>query len=146
MGILVHGVFKAFPGEWGELLPVVEFLLYKTPQRNTGLTPRDLDRAWSLSTPLERELLPFQLAESEPLSEMAQRQFGDWRRLRDLVKELIGREARRTQTLVNRHRPDKLIQPGDRVLWRDVKMTKERAGKGPLASRSYWPRHGPAGR
>ena len=79
---------KAFPGEWGELLPVVEFLVYNTPQRNTGLTPRDLDRAWSLSTSLERELLPFTVADSEPLSEMAQRQFADWRRLRDLVKEL----------------------------------------------------------
>jgi hypothetical protein len=32
LGITVHGVFKAFPGEWGELLPVVEFLLYNTPR------------------------------------------------------------------------------------------------------------------
>ena len=52
LGITVLSVFKAFPGQWGELLPVVEFLLCNTPQRNTRLTPRDLDKAWSLSTSL----------------------------------------------------------------------------------------------
>ena len=131
LGITVHGVFKAFPGEWGELLPVVEFLLYNTPQRNTGLTLRDLDKAWSLSTSLERELMPFTTAPDEPISDMAQRLFGDFRKLQRLVKDMVGKEAKRAQELANRHRPDKLIQSGDRVLWWDPKMTKERAGRTP---------------
>ena len=131
LGITVHWVFKAFPGEWGELLPVVEFLLYNTPQRNTGLTPRDLDKSWSLSTSLERELLPFETARDEPISEMAQRMFGDFRKLQRLVKDMVGKEAKRAQELANRHRPEKLLRTGDRVLWRDPKMTKERAGRTP---------------
>ena len=69
------------------------------------------------------------MADSEPLSELLQRQLPDWRRLRDLVKELLEKEARRAQELVNRHRPDKLIQEGDRVMWKDVKIGKERAGR-----------------
>ena len=52
-------VCGAYPHEWSELLPVVEFLL--------ATTPRDLERAWSM----ERELEPFTVLEWEPLSEYA---------------------------------------------------------------------------
>ena len=68
LGMLVHDVFKCLPNEVGELIHVVEFIIYDTPGPH-GYTPRDIDRRWSLSTLLERELQPFQIQESEPVSD-----------------------------------------------------------------------------
>ena len=45
------------PGEWGQCVPIVEWIRYNTPSR-CGLTPRDIDKGWSIVSPLERELLP----------------------------------------------------------------------------------------
>ena len=62
MGILVKDVIKCFPHEAGELLRVVEYTVYNTPGAH-GFTPRDIDRRWSLASPLERALQPFQVNE-----------------------------------------------------------------------------------
>ena len=48
MGILVKDVVKCFPFEFGELLRIVEFIVYNTPGPH-GFTPRDIDRRWSLA-------------------------------------------------------------------------------------------------
>ena len=48
-GLLLLEVFKAFGTEWASMLPACEFLLYNTPRGDSGLTPRDLDRRWSLA-------------------------------------------------------------------------------------------------
>ena len=53
MGMLVNDVMQCFPNETGELLHVVEFIIYNTPGAH-GYTPRDVDRRWSLATPLEK--------------------------------------------------------------------------------------------
>ena len=53
-GAFVHDVFRAFGTEWDELLPLAEIVRNNTPVRQTGLTPRDLDRRWILASPLER--------------------------------------------------------------------------------------------
>ena len=73
-GILVKDIMQCLPNETGELHHVVEFIVYNTPGGH-GYTPRDIDRRWSLSTPLERELQPFQAGASEPLSEYVARLF-----------------------------------------------------------------------
>ncbi len=57
-GCFVFDVFKSFPGKWVEMLPFLELCRNNPPCSVTGVTPRDLDRAWSITTPLERELLP----------------------------------------------------------------------------------------
>ena len=49
LGMLIHEVVRCAPGEWAELLPVVEFIRFNTPSRS-GLTPRDLDRSGSLAS------------------------------------------------------------------------------------------------
>ena len=59
MGMLVKDVMQCFPNETGELQYVVEYIVYNTPGAH-GYTPRDIDRRWSMSTSLERELQPFQ--------------------------------------------------------------------------------------
>ena len=68
MGMLIKDVLRALPNEVGELLYVVEFINYNTPGAH-GYIPRDIDRRWNLSTPLERELQPFQVNEFEPLDD-----------------------------------------------------------------------------
>ena len=68
LGMLLHDIMKCLPNETGELLHVVEFIIYNTPGAQ-GVTPRDIDRRWSLSKPLERELQPFQVHEFEPLDD-----------------------------------------------------------------------------
>ena len=60
LDMLIADVLRAYKHEWTELLPVVEFSLYNTPGPH-GYTPRDIDRRWSLATPLERELHPFEI-------------------------------------------------------------------------------------
>ena len=56
LGIL----FACAPGHWGELLHLAEFVMWNTPG-NHGFSPRDLVHGWSLASPLERKLLPFEL-------------------------------------------------------------------------------------
>ena len=43
MGMLVKGIMQCSPNETGELLHVVEFIIYNTPGPH-GYTPRDIDR------------------------------------------------------------------------------------------------------
>ena len=68
MGIMVKDVMQCFANETGELQHVVEFVVYNTPGPH-GLTPRDIDRRWSLASPLQRELQPFQVKQFEPLTD-----------------------------------------------------------------------------
>ena len=53
MGLLLRDVCQCFPNEHGELQYVVEFIVYNTPGPH-GLTPRDIDRRWSLAHPIAR--------------------------------------------------------------------------------------------
>ena len=56
MGILLHSVIKTNPGQWAELLPLAEFVIWGSPGA-TGLAPRDLVMSWSLASPLELSLI-----------------------------------------------------------------------------------------
>ena len=56
MGALLTEVVRCHPGQWAQLFPLVEFIRYNTPNR-TGLTPRDRCCAWSVASPLEKDLL-----------------------------------------------------------------------------------------
>ena len=68
LGILILDVVRTARSYWSELLVVVEFVLYTTPGPH-GFTPRDIDRRWSVGSPLEKELSPFQVLEFEPLTD-----------------------------------------------------------------------------
>jgi len=87
-GMLVKDIFQCLPHETGELFPVVEFIVYNTPGPH-GYTPRDIDRRWSLATPLERELQPFQVSEFEPLSEYVAGMFHNYREIRARVMDAL---------------------------------------------------------
>ena len=103
MGIMVADVFKCMPNEVGELLHVIEFIVYNTPGPH-GYTPRDIDRRWSLATPLEKDLSPFQIAEFEPVSEYIRKVFRTYRELKVKVltylqtKSVEGAEYRRFES------------------------------------------------
>ena len=52
-GMLVKDIMQCFTNETGKLHHVVEFIVYNMPGPH-GYTPRDIDRRWSLATPLEK--------------------------------------------------------------------------------------------
>ena len=66
LGMLLKDIFRCDPSEWGELLVVVEFLLYNTPGEH-GYTPRDIDRQWSTSVPLLKDLQGFRVLDFETI-------------------------------------------------------------------------------
>ena len=111
------------PNETGELQYVVEFIVYNTPGPH-GYTPRDIDRRWSLSTPLERELQPFQVNEFEPISEYVAKLFQNYREIRVRVLGWMQEKSRKRAELANRFRTSKMIQPGMQVVLRDPRHRK----------------------
>ena len=74
MSMLVNDILRCFPNEAGELLHVVEFVVYNTPGPH-GYTPRDIDRQWSLSCPLDREMAPCDVSRFEPGTDRARTMF-----------------------------------------------------------------------
>ena len=117
-GILVRDVMKCFPDEDSELIPCVEHMIYNMPGPH-GYTPRDIDRRWSMGTPLERELHGQVVSESEPMSERARTLFKVYEHVRQRVLHVKRQDAMRRADLSNRRRIGKRIEVGDRVLVRD---------------------------
>ena len=123
LGMLVRDVMQCFPNEFGELHHVVEFIVYNTPAAH-GLTPRDIDKQWSMHTPLARELLPFRVGELEPLSDYASRLFQSYREIRQHVLTFLFATKEKRAQLANRFRHAKPIVEGMRVTLRDPRHRK----------------------
>lgn len=122
-GMLVHDIMKCLPNEVGELLHVVEFIIYNTPGAH-GYTPRDIDRRWSLATGLDKELQPFQVQEFEPVLQYVQQLFRAYREIRiQILTHLQDQTYKRTE-LANRFRRSKSIRVGDSVVLRDQRQRK----------------------
>ena len=117
-GILVMDIMKCFPDEVSELLPCIEYMIYNTPGPH-GYTPRDMDRRWSMKTPLERELHGVQVSESEPIQDKVKQMFNVYGQVRTQVLELKRQQAMQRADLSNRRRVGKRVQEGDYVLVRD---------------------------
>ena len=112
-----------FPYESGELLRVVEYLIYNTPGAH-GFTPRDIDRRWSLASPLERALQPFTVNEFEPLTEYVAKLFSNYRDIWVKVLTHMQEAAQKRVDLANRFRKPKELVPGTKVLLRDPRHRK----------------------
>ena len=89
-----------------------------------GIAPRDLERAWSLAIPLERDLEPFTVLEWEPVSEYAARLFRRYRELRLKVLNHRAEESAKRASLLNRYRVSKQLAVGDVVVLRDPRTTR----------------------
>ena len=103
------------PGEWAQCIPVVEFIRHNTPSQ-CGLTPRDVDRAWSIVSPVERELLPFEPAQVETVSQVARTQFDAFRKVRSIMLQHRYKEGRRRAELANHVWTARLPTEGDLVM------------------------------
>ena len=119
---------RCSPGEWAELLPLVEYIRFLTPNAS-GITPRDLDKCWEVGTSVERDLA-LMAAQSplEPLAEVAQKQLSAFRRVRNSMLQAKARDANRRVEITNRHRSARKPAAGDCVMLRDPKFSKKRAG------------------
>ena len=127
MGMLVKDIMQCFPNETGELLHVVEFVVYNTPGPH-GYTPREIDRRWSLATPLDKELQPFAPAQFEPLSDYVRELFKNYREVRVRVLAWLAQTSQKRAELANRFRRNKTIRKGDEVV---VRGKLDAAGKPP---------------
>ncbi len=123
MGMLVKDIMQCFPNEVGELYHVVEFVVYNTPGPH-GYTPRDIDRRWSLATPLEKELQPFTKASFEPMSEFVRKLFRNYREIRVRVLGHLREASKKRAELANKFRRSKSLKPGDEVVLRDPRQRK----------------------
>ena len=111
------------PYESGELLRVVEFIVYNTPGAH-GFTPRNSDRRWSLASPLERALQPFTVQEWEPITDYVGKLFSNYRDIWYTVIKHIREAAQKRVELSNRWRKPKELTPGMKVLVRDPRHRK----------------------
>ena len=130
LGILILDVVRTARSYWSELLVVVEFVLYKTPGPH-GFTPRDIDRRWSVSSSLERELQPFQVGEFEPISEYVAKLFETYRALRVRILTFLKQTADKRAELVNRWRKQKDIVKGAKVVLQDPRHRRA-GGRAPF--------------
>ena len=99
----------------------MEFVIYNTPGPH-GMTPRDIDRRWSMALPLEKELQPFQVLEFEPITEYAKNVFRAYREIKARVLKHYAKSSEKRAELANRFRKSRHIEPGARVVYRDPRQ------------------------
>jgi len=138
LSLVMHGVARAFPHEWGACVPLTEFLLYTTPITSSGLTPRDLDRVWSLGTSLERELVqPFVGTEDMDPRSAAKALFSRFRELKGVVERAMTTEAAQRGWMLEmkQRKTERSFKAGDLVYRRRPQRTSEglrRPAEGPF--------------
>ena len=123
MGMFAKDIMQCFPNETGELLHVVEFIVYNTPGPH-GYTLRDIDRRWSMATPLDKELQLFVVNQFEPITDYLKSLFKNYREIRVRVLGWLKDASAKRADLANRFRRFKNIQPGDEVVVRDPRQRK----------------------
>ena len=83
-------------------LVVAEYIIDNTPGPH-GYTPRDLERSWSLSLPLEKDVLRAAL-QFEPVSDCARGQFQQFQELSTAVRAYWNKSSEARARLANRQR------------------------------------------
>ena len=111
--MLVQDMPRCFPNESGELIHVVESIVYNTPGSH-GHTPRDIDRQWSVTTPLNKELQPFAVNQFEPLSDYIQMFFKNHKEIRVRVLGWLKESSAKRAELANRFRKSECVKPWER--------------------------------
>ena len=109
--------------ETRKLHHVVEFIVHNTPGPH-GVTPRDIDRGWSLATPLENELQQFTVEQFEPLSEYTKILCKNYRDIRVRVLGWLKESCMNRADLANRHRKLKTVNKCDEAVLRDPHQRK----------------------
>ena len=127
--IIIKEVVRGETDEWSELLPLLEYILDNSPGAH-GYTPRDLERSWSLSLDLEKDLIRESL-QFEPVSEWARKQFETFAKLSTKIKKHWENASSARAKLANRYRRSLDLHIGDRVVWQSPLARPEGAGRVP---------------
>jgi hypothetical protein len=127
LGIILLDVLQAAPAFWSDALQAVEFVIYNTPGPHK-YTPRDIDRRWSAASPLEQELMPFEVLDFEPMTEYVQLVFAEYTKIREHILEHYQQTSAKRAHHANRFRKHRHIEQGMRVVYRDP--ARDRLGGG----------------
>ena len=109
------------------MLVVVGLTIYHTPGPH-NYSPRDIDRRWSVGSPLANDLQPFGALEFENRSEYVQRLFVDYRTIRDQVLQWYTDTSEKRVKLANRFRRPRDVRVGMRVVYRNPRVRADGGG------------------
>ena len=97
------------------LVPAVEYLMYVSPLSGSGFSARDLESGWSLASPLEQALRPFDVPSGAPEEVVARRLFYRFRGIKVLFDDWVRNKDARVEELVNARRVLRSWRVGDLV-------------------------------
>ena len=121
IALLLQDVHKACALEWARVLPLVHYIMMNTPILESGLVPRDLDRALSLRDHVERELVPFRAPGQLPVDEWAKAVFRNFKTIESTLSRYLAMTEERRAELYDRGHLKRDCTIGERV-WRHPTM------------------------
>ena len=131
--LLIHSLCHAFPQDWDEMAPVVEYLVTVTPYDN-GLCSRDFECGWSLLGNLERSLLPFTVPNSLPEDPFLIQLIHGYSDLKLFFDRFEAAKAEKLDASMNASRHPRRIHEGDEVYRRKPSFARPHKGTFPLTS------------
>ena len=78
---------------------------------------------WSSALQLEKELQPFEVMEFEPMADSVKKAFEAYRAFRTKITGWYAATSERRAELANRHKKNREVETGSRVLYRDPQAT-----------------------
>ena len=119
LGTLLRVLIRHQAKTWDLLLPHAEFAYNKTPSKATGLSPFKVVYGVDPLSPLDLTPRPL---DQRPSADAADR-VGEIQKLHELVKARIEKVTNNYMAHANRHKKEKIFQPGD-LVW--IHLRKER--------------------
>ena len=115
--ILIHQICKAFPQEWDQLAPVVEYLM-DTEIGECGFSPHELQTGYSLLQEPDVTLAPFLVPRGTAQTDIVARLFSNFRELAGILNRHKEQILAKQEILTNKSRHLRQMIPGEIVFRR----------------------------
>jgi hypothetical protein len=112
--ILIHKICKAFPQEWDELAPVIEYLL-DTEIGELGFSAHELQSGYALLQQPDATLAPFVQPKGLPQTDICVKLFSTFRELAGKLARHKEEKNKKQREQVNQHRHVRTLQLGETV-------------------------------
>ena len=100
------------------MLPAVEYLYDTAPQGASGLSAHDISCGWSITSAVDRLLVPFRVPPGLPETDAAAKLFTSFRELYGVFTRASREQGFRDELRRNQHRYDRTFEVGDTVFRR----------------------------